>query len=72
MKQTTIQAIDADEGKILRKIGTQEYSSYVYLGILDKAENYEEVDISEYNNWLAEQEAAMAEAANPEVETTEE
>ncbi|MCC8177033.1 MAG: hypothetical protein LIO91_11500 [Bacteroidales bacterium] len=63
MKQTTIQAIDADEGKILRKIGTNEYSSYVYLGILDKADNYEEVDISEYNDWLAEQEAEAATAS---------
>ncbi|MCD8393553.1 MAG: hypothetical protein LUC85_01810 [Bacteroidales bacterium] len=63
MKQTTIQAIDADEGKILRKIGTNEYSSYVYLGILDKADNYEEVDISEYNQWLAEQEAEAATAS---------
>ncbi len=71
MKQTTIQAIDADEGKILRKIGTNEYSSYVYLGILDKADNYEEVDISEYNQWLAEQEAE-AEAASQEAEVKNE
>lgn len=48
--------LTADEGKWLTKGGV--YSRKVYLGTLDKAENWQEVSDEEHEEWLASQETA--------------
>lgn len=52
-----ITVLTADEGKILKHGNT--YSTEVWLGKNDTPDNWEEVDYSEYEDWLIEEEARM-------------
>lgn len=84
-KQTIeVRTICADNGKWLRRrneIENPHYTKMVYLGSGDSADNYIEVDESEYTAYVAAQEQRMkelaaekeaAEAETTTVESTEE
>lgn len=58
MKVENLQVLIADEGKWLTKDGA--YSKKVYLGTLDKAENWTEVSEEEYQEEMKKREESTA------------